>query len=107
VTARWFLAALGVPMRQARIEDVRAALESLTAGLAADQRAPGRAASQEPGSLTATGSATRRSTPASVIKVRGEGRSIAKRIISEVQVGLLVHRSGAPGSRPDRDRLRW
>lgn len=97
-TAKRFLAALPCPLRRATVEDVRDAIEATTAGLAASsaRQIVLRVKSllsyaHRLGYLTFNAGA--------VIKVQGDARSIAQRIVSEVEVGLLVR---AANNRRDR-----
>jgi site-specific recombinase XerD len=97
-TALRFLAALDTPLRQATVEDVRTALERLTAGLAPSS------ARQQVLRIKSLLSYGRRLgylqfNAGAVIKVQGDPQSVAQRIVSEVEMGLLVR---AAGSRRDR-----
>ena len=92
-TARRFLAALVVPLRGATAEDVRQALETITAGLASSsaRQVVLRVNGHRIGYLQFNAGA--------VIKAHSEARSVAQRIVSEVEIGLLVR---AAPSRRDR-----
>jgi integrase/recombinase XerD len=98
-TAQRFLAALGVPLRGAAVEDVRAALEDLTAGLAPTSA---RQMVLRVKSLLSYGHRLGylQFNAGAVIKVQGDTRSIAQRIVSEVEIGLLVR-----AARGIRDRV--
>src|SRR5262249_62308794 len=88
-TASRFLAALGVPPRQATIEDVRKALTAITSGLAPTSA---RQIVLRVKSLLSYGHRLGylQFNAGAVIKVQGDTRSIAQRIVSEVEIGLLV-----------------
>jgi integrase/recombinase XerD len=88
-TAQRFLAELGVPLRQATVEDVRAALERITEGLAPTSA---RQIVLRVKSLLSYGHRLGYLpfNAGAVIKVQGDTRSIAQRIVSEVEIGLLV-----------------
>jgi site-specific recombinase XerD len=98
-TANRFLAALGKPLRQATVEDVRDALTSITADYAASSA---RQAILRIKSLLSYGHRLGylQFNAGVVIKVRSESRSVAKRIVSEVEIGLLVR-----AARTRRDRI--
>ena len=97
-TARHFLAALGVPLRQATVEDVREALTTITAGLASTSA---RQIVLRVKSLLYYGHRLGylQFNAGAVIKVQGDTRSIVQRIVSEVEIGLLVR-----AARGARDR---
>jgi integrase/recombinase XerD len=97
-TADRFLAALGAPMRRATVEDVRQALETITAKLAPSSS---RQVVLRVKSLLSYGHRVGylQFNAGAVIRVHGEARSVAQRIISEVEMGLLVR---AAPSRRDR-----
>src|SRR5262249_37934781 len=97
-TASRFLAALGVPPRQATVEDVREALTTITAGLAPTSA---RQIVLRVKSLLSYGHhlGYLQFNAGAVIKVQGDTRSIAQRIVSEVEIGLLVR-----ARRAGRDR---
>jgi integrase/recombinase XerD len=88
-TANRFLAALGVPLRQATVEYVRAALEDISAGLAPTSA---RQIVLRIKSLLSYGHRLGylQFNAGAGIKVQGDTRSIAQRIVSEVEIGLLV-----------------
>ena len=97
-TAGRFLEALQVPLRSATVEDVRQALETLTAKHASSSA---RQVVLRIKSLLAYGHRLGylRFNAGAVIKVRSEARTVAQRIVSEVEMGLLVR---AAGNRRDR-----
>src|SRR5215471_9873059 len=97
-TADRFLAALGAPMRRATVEDVRQALEAITAELAPSSS---RQIVLRVKSLLSYGHRVGylQFNAGAVIRVHGEARSVAQRIITEVEMGLLVR---AAPSRRDR-----
>jgi site-specific recombinase XerD len=97
-TAKRFLAALQVPMRRATVEDVREALETITAKLAPSSA---RQVVLRVKSLLSYGHRLGylQFNAGAVIKARAEARAVAQRIISEVEMGLLVR---AAPSRRDR-----
>ena len=88
-TARRFLEALEAPLRQAAVEDVRDALAAITSGLAPTSA---RQIVLRVKSLLSYGHRLGYLSfnAGAVIKVQGDTRSIAKRIVSEVDIGLLV-----------------
>src|SRR6516164_8765563 len=88
-TARRFLAALAAPLRRATIEDVRQALEAITAGLAPSSA---RQIVLRVKSLLSYGHRVGylQFNAGAVIKAHAEARSVAQRIISEVEIGLLL-----------------
>jgi integrase/recombinase XerD len=92
------LAALGAPMRRATVEDVRQALETITAKLAPSSS---RQVVLRVKSLLSYGHRVGYLpfNAGAVIREHGEARSVAQRIISEVEMGLLVR---AAPSRRDR-----
>ena len=92
-TATRFLNALQQPLRQATVEDVRTALETLTASLASTSA---RQAVLRIKSLLTYGHRLGylRFNAGVTIKVRAASQSVAKRILSEVEVGLLVRAAG-------------
>ena len=98
-SAQRFLAALGRPLRQATVEDVRTALEALTAGLAPSSA---RQVVLRVKSLLSYGHRLGylQFNAGAVIKVGTAAQSVAKRIISEVEIGLLVRAADTK-----RDRL--
>jgi integrase/recombinase XerD len=97
-TARRFLAALALPLRRATVEDVRQALEAITAGLAPSSV---RQIVLRVKSLLSYGHRVGylQFNAGAVIKAHAESRCVARRIVSEVEIGLLVR--SAP-SRRDR-----
>jgi integrase/recombinase XerD len=97
-TADRFLAALGAPMRRATVEDVRQALETITAKLAPSSA---RQVVLRVKSLLSYGHRVGylQFNAGAVIKAHAEARSVSQRIISEVEIGLLVR---AAPSRRDR-----
>lgn len=97
-TARRFLAALPVPLRQAAVEDVRDALGPITACLA---HTSARQVVLRIKSLLSYGHRLGYLTfnAGAVIKVQGDTRSVAQRIVSEVEIGLLVRAASS-----ERDR---
>jgi integrase/recombinase XerD len=97
-TATRFLNALQQPLRQATVEDVRHALEKLAVGLAPTSA---HQAVLRIKSLLTYGHRLGylRFNAGVTIKVRTASQSVAKRILSEVEVGLLVR---AAGNRRDR-----
>src|SRR5215472_15872454 len=97
-TARRFLAALVVPLRRATVEDVRQALETITAELAPSSA---RQVVLRVKSLLSYGHRVGYLpfNAGAVIKAHAEARSVAQRIVSEVEIGLLVR---AAPSRRDR-----
>jgi integrase/recombinase XerD len=88
-TAQRFLAALGAPLRQATVEDVREALTAISAALAPTSA---RQIMLRVKSLLSYGHRLGYLpfNAGAVIKVHGDTRSIAQRIVSEVEIGLLV-----------------
>ena len=102
-TARRFLGGLPMGLRSATVEDVREALTSITSGLA-----PSSARQYVLRAKSLLGYAHELGfTPfnaGTTIKVRSDagnrGAALAKRIISEVEVGLLIR-----GARRKRDRV--
>ena len=80
-TANRFLAALGKPLRRATVEDVREALTTITAELAASSA---RQAVLRVKSLLSYGHRLGylQFNAGAVVKVHGEARSVAKRIVS-------------------------
>jgi site-specific recombinase XerD len=98
-TAERFLAALARPLAAATVEDVRMALEAISAGLA-----PSSARQQVLRVKSLLSYAHRlgytRFNAGAVIRVHGDTRSLAKRIVSEVEVGLLIR-----AARSERDRV--
>ena len=101
-TAQRFLTALSAPLRRATVEDVREALTSITAGLAPTS------ARQIVLRVKSLLSYSHRLgylpfNAGAVIKVQGDTRSIAQRIVSEVEIGLLVR--AARGARSARSRV--
>lgn len=88
-TARRFLAVLPVPLRRAAVEDVRDALTMITAGLA---HTSARQVVLRIKSLLSYGHRLGYLTfnAGAVIKVQCDTRSVAQRIVSEVEIGLLV-----------------
>jgi integrase/recombinase XerD len=97
-TADRFLAALGAPMRRATVEDVRQALETITAELAPSSS---RQIVLRVKSLLSYGHRVGYLpfNAGAVIRVHGEARAVAQRIITEVEIGLLIR---AAPSRRDR-----
>jgi integrase/recombinase XerD len=97
-TARRFLAALTVSLRRATVEDVRQALETITAGLASSSA---RQVVLRVKSLLSYGHRVGYLpfNAGAVIKANADARSVAQRIVSEVEIGLLVR---AAPSRRDR-----
>jgi integrase/recombinase XerD len=98
-TAERFLAELEAPLRAATVEDVREALTAITSGLAPTSA---RQIVLRIKSLLSYGHRLGYLTfnAGAVIKVRGDTRSIAQRIVSEVEIGLLVR-----AARGIRDRV--
>ena len=97
-TATRFLAALGVGLRGATVEAVRSALAEITAGLAASS------ARQVVLRVKSLLSYAHRLgylqfNAGAVIKVKAEARALSKRIISEVEVRLLVRAAQMPRDR--------
>jgi integrase/recombinase XerD len=88
-TAQRFLAELGAPLRAATVEDVREALTAITSDLAPTSA---RQIVLRVKSLLSYGHRLGYLTfnAGAVIKVQGDTRSIAQRIVSEVEIGLLV-----------------
>ena len=99
ISAQRFLAALRKPLRQATVEDVRTALEALTAGLAPSSA---RQVVLRVKSLLSYGHRLGylQFNAGVVIKVGTAAQSVAKQIISEVEIGLLVRAADTK-----RDRL--
>jgi len=97
-TADRFLAALGAPMRRATVENVRQALETITDGMAPSSK---RQVFLRVKSLLSYGHRVGylQFNAGVVIKAHAEARSVAQRIVSEVEIGLLVR---AAPSRRDR-----
>src|SRR5215467_1220013 len=97
-TADRFLAALGAPIRRATVEDVRQALEAITGRMAPSSK---RQIFLRVKSLLSYGHRVGylQFNAGAVIRVHGEARAVAQRIISEVEMGLLVR---AAPSRRDR-----
>jgi integrase/recombinase XerD len=97
-TADRFLAALGAPMLRATVEDVRQALEAITTELAPSSK---RQVYLRMKSLLSYGHRVGylQFNAGAVIKAHAEARSVSQRIVSEVEIGLLVR--SAP-SRRDR-----
>ncbi len=97
-TAKRFLTALGMSLRTATVEDIRDALGTLTSGVSAST---GRQYVQRVRSLIGYGHRLGFLTfnAAAVIKVGTAPSQLAQRILSEVEVGLLL-RSASTG----RDR---
>jgi integrase/recombinase XerD len=97
-TARRFLAALGTPLRRATVENVRQALETITAGMASSSA---RQIVLRVKSLLSYGHRVGylQFNAGGVIKAHAEARSVSQRIVSEVEIGLLVR---AAPSRRDR-----
>jgi site-specific recombinase XerD len=95
-TARRFLGALTLPLRRATVEDVRQALTAITAGLAASSA---RQVVLRVKSLLSYGHFVGYLpfNAGAVIRVHAEARAVAKRIVSEVEMGLLVR--SAPSHR--------
>jgi integrase/recombinase XerD len=95
-TANRFMAALGKPLRQVTVEDVRDALSSITAGLAATSA---RQIILRVKSLLSYGHKLGYLpfNAGVVIKVQSEARSVAQRIVTEVEISLLIR--GAPTKR--------
>jgi len=95
-TAGRFLAALPVPMRQATVEHVRDALTAITVGLAPSSA---RQVVLRIKSLLSYGHRLGylQFNAGAVIRVHAEARAVAQRIISEVEMGLLVR--AAPSRR--------
>src|SRR5262249_17847179 len=98
LTLLFFLAALGAPMRRATVEDVRQALATITAGMASSSA---RQVVLRVKSLLSYGHRVGylQFNAGAVIKAHAEARNVAQRIVSEVEIGLLVR--SAP-SRRDR-----
>ena len=94
-TASRFLAALQVPLRSATVEDVRAARPHHRRACHL-QRAPGRVAREVAAVLWAPARLPAFNAGA-VIKVRSEARSVAQRIVTEVEISLLIR--AAPTTR--------
>jgi integrase/recombinase XerD len=88
-TARRFLAELGAPLRSATVEDVRDALKAITADLAPTSA---RQIVLRIKSLLSYGHRLGylQFNAGAAIKVQGDTRSVAQRIVSEVEIGLLV-----------------
>jgi site-specific recombinase XerD len=97
-TARRFLAALPAPLRQATVEDVRQALTTITTGQAPSSA---RQIVLRVKSLLSYGHRLGylQFNAGAVIRVHTEARAVSKRIISKVEMGLLVR---AAPSRRDR-----
>ena len=97
-TADRFLAALRAPLRRATVEDVRQALEAITAELAPSSA---RQVVLRVKSLLSYGHRLGYLpfNAGAVIKVHAEARAVAQRIVSEVEIGLLVR---AASNRRDR-----
>jgi site-specific recombinase XerD len=97
-TAKRFLAALQMPMRRATVEDVRTALETITAKLAPSSA---RQVVLRVKSLLSYGHRLGylQFNAGAVIKAHAEARAVSQRIVSEVEIGLLVR---AAPSRRDR-----
>ena len=97
-TADRFLAALRVPLRRATVEDVRQALTTITAELAPSSA---RQVVLRVKSLLSYGHRLGylQFNAGAVIRVHAEARAVSQRIVSEVEMGLLVR---AAPSRRDR-----
>jgi site-specific recombinase XerD len=97
-TADRLLAALAAPLRRATVEDVRQALTTITDGLAPSSA---RQVVLRVKSLLSYGHRVGylQFNAGAVIKVQAEARAVSQRIVSEVEIGLLVR--SAP-SRRDR-----
>jgi integrase/recombinase XerD len=95
-TADRFLAALQAPMRRAPVEDLRRALETITAKLSPSSA---RQVVLRVKSLLSYGHRVGylQFNAGAVIKVHAEARAVSQRIISEVEMGLLVR--AAPSRR--------
>lgn len=98
-TADRFLAALRVPLRRATVEDVHQALTTITAELAPSSK---RQVVLRVKSLLSFGHRLGylQFNAGAVIRVQAEARAVAQRIVSEVEMGLLVR--AAPAR---RDRI--